>query len=674
MKKTLTLLALTTAALIPMIPLAAQADSRLVSVRGVTIDPNNLSNSTGMYDATKDWQIDKGLCWAATCSNLVTWWQKQQSADKLPEWVPTDNLDVWNTYRNAFYDKGGFIEQGVKWWFTGDNGDKDIGNYLYPRTEGSLNGVGGYYKDKLLGGIVPSADLFNLNPQSYGSVANFSTALVSYMENGYGVGMSWISRGLLGGEVGHAVTVWGVELNDNNVVTRLYMTDSDDRGTGLKAVDVTPVWYKGYATLGMASDTNYKVEYFTLLHSTFNNELNSTPPSYLDENTNNVVLKNEVAGGFTLAPDKTEVAQIQYDYEKAYLFRHLTVDHDVTAESIVVHATDKNLLDVESGQTLSVTGDIMAQNSVINSEKILTKTGLGTLELHGTSNVKLEVMAGDLVNDGSLGEVTMSNGGRLVNSGFAKNLTVENGGIAEMKRTTGNAGQTAFTLCNVEEGGLLKGSGNFGKVVLGHGGTLVVGNSPGLQAFNDELVINGGTLVFSIDDALDSWRSAATETNAGWGSCTYSSIDMNNNSITLNPDEIVFALGETILKRSARESDLMDALDRVFTVSLSSVYFLDDLNYQGPVFTMAYAEHLNELAGVTRFKLSEDDEALVEKGLQAEITQQSVRYYTAGNSVLMDAQFNVKLAKAANDNVPEPATSTLSLLALAGFCARRRRK
>lgn len=670
MKKTLTLLALTTAALIPMIPLAAQADSRLVSVRGVTIDPNNLSNSTGMYDATKDWQIDKGLCWAATCSNLVTWWQKQQSADKLPERVPTDNLDVWNTYRNAFYDKGGFIEQGVKWWFTGDNGDKDIGNYLYPRTEGSLNGVGGYYKDKLLGGIVPSADLFNLNPQSYGSVANFSTALVSYMENGYGVGMSWISRGPLGGEVGHAVTVWGVELNDNNVVTRLYMTDSDDRGTGLKAVDVTPVWYKGYATLGMASDTNYKVEYFTLLHSTFNNELNSTPPSYLDENTNNVVLKNEVAGGFTLAPDKTEVAQIQYDYEKAYLFRHLTVDHDVTAESIVVHATDKNLLDVESGQTLSVTGDIMAQNSVISSEKILTKTGLGTLELHGTSNVKLEVMAGDLVNDGSLGEVTMSNGGRLVNSGFAENLTVENGGIAEMKRTTGNAGQTAFTLCNVEEGGLLKGSGNFGKVVLAAGSTLMVGNSPGVQSYQGELEVHSAELLYTIDDAV-SWMNWAKEGQEGWGSGTYSTIKMNGNALTLENPDFTFALGERILQRCAGKA-LEDALGEAFTITL-------DLQLFTGVNTMAneyevFSGYNTTYADNTTFKLSDDDENLVAKGLTADITAEGLRYYLSGKDLYMTTKLNVMLAKAANDNVPEPATSTLSLLALAGFCARRRRK
>ena len=667
MKKTLTLLALT-AALMPMMPMHAKAETRLISVTGVTIDRDNLSNSTGIFDATKNWQTDKGLCWAAACSNLVTWWQNQQDQDRLPSNVPTDNQAIWDVYRTAFDDNGGFIEQGVKWWFTGDNGDKEIGNYLYPRTETSLEGVGGYYKDKLKGGIVPSADLFNLNPMSYGSVANFSTALVSYINDGYGVGMNWISRGPLGGEVGHAVTIWGVEVNDNNVITRLYVTDSDDRGTGLKAVNVTPVQYKGYTTLGMADNTNYKIEYLTLIHSTFSNE--ETPPNYLEDN--NVILKYEVAGGFTVDEDVKDVGQIRYDiYAATYKFRHLTVDHDITAGSILVQAAEMNLLDVEEGKKLLVKGNVTGQDFEEGIRNTLTKTGTGTLELQGSSeSIVLEVMAGDVRNCGKLGDATISNGGILVNEGTAAKLTVKDGSVAEMKRTNINANELAFAECVVENGGILKGSGNFGKVVLQEGSTLMVGNSPGLQVYSGEssLSVYSANLVYSIDDAV-SYSKYATADNNGWGSKTYSTINMSNRSLTLVNPEFTFALGENILERGANTSDLLSMVGQTFTLKL-------DLQLFTTLVEAGDKDFISMVAGYgvdnTHFILSEDDAELVEKGLVAEFTPQNLKYYINGQEMYMETTLNVTLAKA--PTVPEPTTSTLSLLALASLCARRRRK
>lgn len=252
MKKTLSLLTLTTA-LLPLSSLTA--NGALYMVKGVTFNTANLADNSGIYDATKNWDNDGGLCWAATCSNMVTWWQDQQAATNLPANVPTSNDDIWNIYRDTFANRGGIIKQGLLWWFDGSQGDQALGNYLYPRTATSTQGVGGYYKSKLVGGSVSSSDLVTVSAKSYGNAENFSSALVSYIQRGYGVGMSWVSKGFAGGEVGHAVTIWGVEVDDTtHIITRLYMTDSDDYGTGLKAVDVTPNYYslKGYNTLAMA--------------------------------------------------------------------------------------------------------------------------------------------------------------------------------------------------------------------------------------------------------------------------------------------------------------------------------------------------------------------------------------------------------------------------------------
>ncbi len=656
MKKTLTLLALATAALMPMMPLSAKGE--IVWVKGIEWDGTNWSSAQGWTDATKNWQTDGGLCWAATCSNLVTWWQNQQTAGSLPDDVPTDIDEIWNIYRDAFENRGGFIEQGVDWWFTGDQGEMEIGNYLYPRSEGSLEGVGGYYYDELKGHIVPAADLFNLKPESYGSIASFSSALVSYMRDGYGVGLSWISRGAGGGNVGHAVTVWGVELNAQNEICKLFITDSDDGNTRLTAVAVEPMWYFEHKTLGKTGDrSRATVEYFTLLHSTFSNTV--TPPNYIDEG-NNVILKYEVAGGFTLEPDKTEVDQIRYDNEFGYKFRHLTVDRDLTAGSINVQAQTNNLLDVEAGKKLRVNGDITGAG------KTLTKTGLGTLELHGSSeNVVLEVMAGDVQNFGKLGDVTMSNGGSLVNEGTAAHLTVKDGSVIEIVRTEANSSPSkqdvmAFTLCSVEEGGVLTGSGNFGEVVLKAGSTLKVGNAPDRQVYKHNLTVYAANLVYSIDDAMSYANYATTSTN-GWDSGTYSIIDMGNNSLNLDADAtFTFVLGEKFLKRLAGH-DLQTMVGQTFstTKDLDLGLFLNMQNWNG--FTPDNY--------TTQFVLSED---LTAKGYTADIVMRDLKYYMSGNAMYMQTGLNVTLAKA--PTVPEPTASTLSLLALAGLCARRRRK
>ena len=73
MKRTLSLIALI-AALMPLSPLAAEGVEHIV--QGITFEnPGVWNTATGWYDANKSWNGDSLLCWAATCSNLITWWQ-----------------------------------------------------------------------------------------------------------------------------------------------------------------------------------------------------------------------------------------------------------------------------------------------------------------------------------------------------------------------------------------------------------------------------------------------------------------------------------------------------------------------------------------------------------------------------------------------------------------------
>ena len=673
MKKTLTLLALI-AALMPMVPMNSKAETQTYWVKGVWNEETQQAD--GWLDANKRWgsYSDGQLCWAATCSNLVTWWQ-QQNAEFIPDRAPTELADVWNTYRLTFDNNGGDIGQGLHWWLDGDYGkglgEKElkgrIGDFVHG--EATLKREdGGFYKGSLWQEIVEGRDLYTIS--SAGSdLTDMSSSLVSAISQGYGVGLSWVTPSpyTTSGTMGHAVTVWGAVYDtESGLLTALYLTDSDDDKTELTKVGIEP---NTSGTMFVKSgSTKSSIESFTVLNSRLGNDINYF--NILDEESGNIVMKQAVNGeGYTMSGTQA-VKDIIYDGSRGIQNRLLTVEGGVsTAERLCVNGAGTNTLDVKAGSKL-VVGQAIGNNTLV-------KTGAGTLEIQqtpagqeGTPLGALDVREGDVVNHGSLGNVAVSGKGRLVNDGTAGTLTLSDGGVAEMKRSS--AAQL-FTQCEIEDGGVLKGSGTFGKVRVKEGGTLVVGNSPGRQTYTDELVVEGGTMVFSIDDIPNSWRSQATETSYGWGSGKYSTIVMSNRGLTLNPDEIVFVLGSSVLEESAGVNDLADALGSDFTVRLNGVYFIDDLNGMSDIFSGSYRQHLDELALRTRFELNSEEADIVSNRIRAVINDQDVEFVAQGTSIIMNATLNVGLYQAAPP-VPEPATGTLALLALASLCARRRRK
>ena len=671
MKRTLSLIALAAALLAP----TTLGSTTTISVTGVVINANDLSKSTGWYDANKgaDRDYDGQMCWAASSSNIVAWWQDQQDPDNLPKTAPTDLQDIWDQYRQTWANVGGLNELGLHWWI---DGRYSIGNKsIPPRAGGQDPAKAGYYADSLYTpyGYAPGVqmmDLKVLDVDNYNNnVHDLSADLVRYIQKGYGVELSWVVPNWSSPDAepttAHSVTLWGVEYDEENrIITDFYLTDSDDYQTALTKVAVhetTDYW--GAQTL---AKTSYKREYtamsFTVLNSRLSNDIHYF--NYQDSETHDIILQQSVNGkGYTLSGTQ-EVRDIVFDDSHGTQSRLLTVEGEHAAGTLFLNGAGVNTVNVTDASKLAVEQISGGQN--------LTKAGAGTLEIQGgTATGALDIQAGVVLNKGALGEVTLSDGGRLENQGTATKLTVNSGSVAEMKN---NSGQQAFTQATVNDGGTLKGSGQFGKVTLEKGGTLVVGNAPVRQTYTDELIVNGGTLVFSIDDALNSYSGAADADNSGWGSGRYSTISMSNKSLTLNPDEIKINLGETILKRSAGVSDLENALGTPFTINLANVDILMDINYNNPLFSFYTGEaELQRLAGITTFSLSDDDGAFSIPGLQAIITPESVAYATQyGTDVMLNARLSVTLAAA--PEVPEPTTGTLGLLALAGLCARRRRK
>ena len=209
------------------------------------------------------------------------------------------------------------------------------------------------------------------------------------------------------------------------------------------------------------------------------------------------------------------------------------------------------------------------------------------------------------------------------------------------------------------EGGTVSGSGEFAGLEM-LGGELVVGNSPGLQTYTDSATFTEGSIIFSMADT----DTAATSGTAGWDSSAYSTIDMDGNALMLGENvNIVLELGGAALE------SLVAEVNATLEFSLKLIQNIDSASL-----TMG-AEGFAMLLDNTRILITEDSEGLTAATLHLagqDITDMlsNAAYRYEGSTLV----FSGTVTNNGTLTVPEPTTATLSLLALAGLCARRRRK
>lgn len=200
---------------------------------------------------------------------------------------------------------------------------------------------------------------------------------------------------------------------------------------------------------------------------------------------------------------------------------------------------------------------------------------------------------------------------------------------------------------NVEQGGTLKGSGSMGAAEVQ--GTLVVGNSPGAPTFAGDLTLySGSETVFSIAG----FDTPATATLNGWESGAYSQITITDGGILTLESGACFTIefGGDVL------AEIGGCQDFTFDVTLVTAG-------EGSI-TLGDIE-LSQLLDNTDFLISPD--ALAGgAGWSLEYDRNNIAYSVQDNGSTLHLAGKARL-------VPEPATATLSLLALAALAARRRR-
>ena len=237
----------------------------IVFAEGVTL-------TSGWYDVNKKAQGNNGdinMCWAATSSNMIQWFQdRYKAAGKTLPAGATDGpgvtsytnygpyeLELMNVFHSEWDNShGGHMQEAIPWYFEGKlNG----GEFASPGTQAVPKTAGGYWKSiwdtevypNIYHGyenvIVPGVeglDLKNLyitifnnyylwgNGTSYLGAERleaFSNLIVETFH--YGMAGLTINLGANLNAASHAVTLWGYEIdNATGLITRLWITDSDD--------------------------------------------------------------------------------------------------------------------------------------------------------------------------------------------------------------------------------------------------------------------------------------------------------------------------------------------------------------------------------------------------------------------------------------------------------------
>lgn len=233
----------------------------IVFAEGVTVN-------SGWYDVNKVGMGDNGdinMCWAASCSNIIQWWQDRYVAagNSLPANAVT-GPGANGTYQLALMDmyhslwdnsRGGSIAMGIEWYFNGRNIEQyaSPGSMAVPLDENS----GGYYKDIWESQILPNTYhdyVYAIVPGSIEFDNLISIDVNNYTVWGGGSGLSgidrlkkfsdlvveYMSRGMMSltislnanGGLMHATTLWGYEIdNATGLLTKVWLTDSDDLET-----------------------------------------------------------------------------------------------------------------------------------------------------------------------------------------------------------------------------------------------------------------------------------------------------------------------------------------------------------------------------------------------------------------------------------------------------------
>ena len=232
MKLSRTVILLVTSAII------AQAD---------TVWAPGVSSGSGSFDYEKVrgneyYNDDSGMCWAASASNIISWWQTQNAANLSGVALPNDSdTSPWDIFRilcvgTPVEDSGSNPRFAYSWWINGNkeyiNWDEEqVANHPEWASGGFLKGV---YSTSVVPTYIAGSDS--------SSDTQKAAAIVGALQDGFALSLEVGTSGEAGVPSAHAITLWGVDYevdsNGNVTLTKAYVTDSDDKVAGIVSCSV----------------------------------------------------------------------------------------------------------------------------------------------------------------------------------------------------------------------------------------------------------------------------------------------------------------------------------------------------------------------------------------------------------------------------------------------------
>lgn len=215
--------------------LAAEVWAPGVSRTGGWVDYNKGPVNDGIW-------ADTGMCWAASASNVISWWNKWNTSS-LTSSTNTPGAP-WEVFRAVYGNVGSTPTYAYEWWIDGKKDewgdtvepsgydetgfttieDKSNGSWPYGAF---LNGA--EYTSVKVYDTAAHPILVGSNPNDTNGRA-ITLGILDALEAGYALSLSAYSEA--GNfQVAHAITLWGVEYTgegDERTITKMWITDSDD--------------------------------------------------------------------------------------------------------------------------------------------------------------------------------------------------------------------------------------------------------------------------------------------------------------------------------------------------------------------------------------------------------------------------------------------------------------
>ena len=225
-----------------------------------TVWAQNVDESAGWYDVNKA-SLEEGhpeamMCYAASASNLIAWWQNIYCESLMTSTIPPDVNDIWKKYvdNNLVPESGGNPLAAINWWISGVYAPVDGNKWVsedderWNRFVATYEELGNAYDENgnaaltLLYPYNPEEeyfydvhgmqqrDLSELLISAWGynreNPSKFDVDFSEIFEEGGGVSLTLFSDGKT--NLAHSITLWGVTYDEAGQVAGLWLTDSDD--------------------------------------------------------------------------------------------------------------------------------------------------------------------------------------------------------------------------------------------------------------------------------------------------------------------------------------------------------------------------------------------------------------------------------------------------------------